>query len=169
MQQRIFPDTDHWKVVLPKLANFWRKCILPEVLGRWYSRYHDESPAVVDSVSYCRTTTAEDTVSCCNPICQIGEFHPSCLSINSIPQLRYCPNCRTNQEFKKATKGQKTTAQADALRLNFVCLCGQKARRMDQLLECHNSCCRSGKFFQPGFVQFAKKAKQNDEWFPQLV
>lgn len=147
VQQRILPDADHWKAVVPKLTNFWRKCILPEVLGRWYSRCHYDKPAVTDSVCYCRTATTEDTISCCNPKCQIGQFHPTCLGIDSIPQLWYCPNCRTNPEFKRAKKGKKITAQADALRLDSVCVCKQKPNLTDRLLECHNSSCQNGNFF----------------------
>ena len=33
---RIYPDLQHWNLVLPKLETFWRICILPEILGRWY-------------------------------------------------------------------------------------------------------------------------------------
>lgn len=35
--ERIFPDNTHWDSVLPKLTVFWRSCILPEILGRWYT------------------------------------------------------------------------------------------------------------------------------------
>ena len=35
---RIYPDVQHWNSVLPKLETFWRICILPEILGRWYTR-----------------------------------------------------------------------------------------------------------------------------------
>ena len=38
--QRIFPDDEHWNSILPKLTKFWRTCILPEVLGKWYTRKH---------------------------------------------------------------------------------------------------------------------------------
>ncbi|CAH3156978.1 unnamed protein product, partial [Pocillopora meandrina] len=93
--QRHFPDKDHWEAVLPKLTRFWRTCILPEVLGRWYTRKHDfgdVKPMEAHSVCFCRTVTAEDTVSCCNANCPILKFHLSCLSICSIPKTWYCPN-----------------------------------------------------------------------------
>ena len=180
VRQRISPAEDHWKVVVPKLTNFWRKCILPEVLGRWYTRCHNEEPTVTDAVCYCRAATTEPTISCCNPKCQIGQFHPSCLGINNIPKLWYRPNCRTNPEFKKA-RGMKITAQADGLKLDSVCLCKQKANTFDKLVECHNSSCQSGKFFhlecinlkrrqitakQHGCAQFAKGAIPNKGNFP---
>ena len=121
MRQRISLNEYHWKIVVPKLTNFWRKCILLEVLGRWYTRCYNEEPTVTDAVCYCRAATSEPTISCGNPKCQIGHFHPSSLGINNIPKLWYCPNCRTNREFKKA-RGKKITTQGDALNwILFVC------------------------------------------------
>ena len=40
VQPRIFPDKEHWEIALPKLTTFWRTCVLPEVLGKWYTRRH---------------------------------------------------------------------------------------------------------------------------------
>lgn len=39
--QRIAPDIAHWNEVLPKLS-FWRVGVLPEVLGRWYTRRRND-------------------------------------------------------------------------------------------------------------------------------
>lgn len=36
--ERIFPDMDHWKAVVPKITKVWRICILPEIAARWYTR-----------------------------------------------------------------------------------------------------------------------------------
>ena len=102
--QRIGPDIEHWKAVLPKVTNFWKTCVLPEVLGRWYTRKHN-TPKVDhppnNDVCFCRTATDEDTVICCNPECPIGSFHLSCLQIVSVPKTWYCPNCRTLQNSCK--------------------------------------------------------------------
>jgi len=38
LNERIAPNIEHWKTQLPKLETFWRICILPEILGRWYTR-----------------------------------------------------------------------------------------------------------------------------------
>jgi len=43
IKERIYPDHGHWREVLPKLTTFWRTCILPEILGRWYTRKCDIS------------------------------------------------------------------------------------------------------------------------------
>ena len=36
--ERILPDICHWDSVIPKLNHFWRYCVLPEILGRWYTQ-----------------------------------------------------------------------------------------------------------------------------------
>ena len=36
--ERIQPDTNHWNSVLPKLTQFSRFCVLPEILGKWYTQ-----------------------------------------------------------------------------------------------------------------------------------
>ncbi|PFX11838.1 hypothetical protein AWC38_SpisGene24305 [Stylophora pistillata] len=38
VHQRILPGKPHWDSVVPKLENFWRVCVLPEILGRWSTR-----------------------------------------------------------------------------------------------------------------------------------
>lgn len=96
--QQILPDKGHWSSVLPKLTHFCRTCILPEVLGKWYTRNHFSQPSSLlkaDNVCYCRKSTDEDCVVCCNPDCPIVSFHLSCLKIENIPKTWYCPHCRT--------------------------------------------------------------------------
>ena len=63
--QRIGPNEEHWNSVLPKLTKFWRACILPEVLGKWYTRKHfmaqvqTGKPPERGSICYCRKNTDE--------------------------------------------------------------------------------------------------------------
>ncbi|KAI8491003.1 hypothetical protein Bbelb_314220 [Branchiostoma belcheri] len=38
VHDRVKPDPEHSKMVLFKLQAFWRICVLPEILGRWYTR-----------------------------------------------------------------------------------------------------------------------------------
>ena len=104
VSQRILPDKDHWNRVLPKLHKFWRICVLPEVLGRWYTRRENvtvDGALLADAVCYCRQETVQETVDCCNPNCPIQRFHLSCLGIDAIPITRYCPNCRALPKFER--------------------------------------------------------------------
>lgn len=150
--QRHFPDKACWVAVLPKLTSFWRTCIIPEVLGRWYTRKHhmgNVKPTETHSVCFCQTVTGEDTVSYCNAKCPIVKFH-LCLGIDSIPKTWYCPNCRTLPEFKRTNKptqaGKKQVVPSDTLILDSTCVCKKKPSETDKLLECHNEGC-NGRFF----------------------
>ena len=57
--ERVYPNPDHWKNVLPKLTHFWRYCILPEILGRWYSQKREINikPAEPRGICFCRRST----------------------------------------------------------------------------------------------------------------
>ena len=82
--QRIYPDVQHWNSVLPKLETFWRICILPEILGRWYTRRCTVPPTLPskDAICFCRTERDEDSILCSNKDCPYQRFHPSCLSLS---------------------------------------------------------------------------------------
>ena len=61
VHQRIVPDQAHWDMVAPKLETFWKVCILPEILGRWYTRKIDlssfaEKELVIVSVEWMMTS-----------------------------------------------------------------------------------------------------------------
>ncbi|CAH3031325.1 unnamed protein product, partial [Pocillopora meandrina] len=137
--------------------------LLKAFLGRWYTRKHDfgdVKPMEAHSVCFCRTVTAEDTVSCYNANCPILKFHLSCLGICSIPKTWYYPNCRTLPEFKctkKSTQaGKKHVAPSDALILDSICVCKKKPSETDKLLECHNEGCKNGRFFHLACVNLKR-------------
>ena len=97
--ERIFPDMDHWKAVVPKITKVWRICILPEIAARWYTRKQYLHGLKQAKKSYgicsCRVHSQESTLHCSNPKCQIKEFHHACLHISEpVPSVWYCPNCR---------------------------------------------------------------------------
>ena len=94
--ERIHPDNAHWQTALQKLTTFWRICILPEILGRWYTRKcHLEVVLPADGgICYCRSTDQENTVTCSNNDCAYAKFHSSCLAITGpLPKTWYCPHC----------------------------------------------------------------------------
>ncbi|XP_068743620.1 uncharacterized protein [Montipora capricornis] len=111
--QRILPDEQHWNSVLPKLTKFWRTCILPEVLGKWYTRKHFMAQVQTDKqpepggICYCRKNTTEKGVLCCNSKCPIVSFHLSCLKIDSIPKTWYCPHCRNLPDLSNPVPSQE--------------------------------------------------------------
>ena len=166
--QRIVPDQDHWDHVEQKLTKFWRLCVLPEMLGKWYTRRHnvsDVKPAVneTNSICYCRQGSDDKTVRCCNGNCRIKNFHVSCLGVDSIPKTWYCPNCRLLPEFKRSGKKAKQTVTvketmkpkivkkglsvAQMMAQETICQCDAKPKFSDKVLECHNPDCDNGIFF----------------------
>ncbi|XP_022807134.1 uncharacterized protein LOC111344187 isoform X3 [Stylophora pistillata] len=103
VQERIFPDSEHFALQVAKLSLFWRTCILPEVLGRWYTRKMDLKKEL-GSVScggecYCRRTSNEPTATCSNPECPISRFHLACLSMKNVAKTWLCPHCRKLPKF----------------------------------------------------------------------
>lgn len=108
--ERLAPDMKHCKTQIPKLETFWRICILPEILGRWYTRKMDlKAQLSLEEVAkpgdcYCRETTSEAPITCANHTCKIFRFHPSCLGIKNVtvPKMWYCPHCRKLPQFTRA-------------------------------------------------------------------
>ena len=154
--QRIYPDVQHWNSVLPKLETFWRICILPEILGRWYTRRCTIPPTLLskDAICFCRTERDEDSILCSNKDCPYQRFHPSCLSLTSIamPKTWYCPHCCRLPQFKRkgnTRKSPKPTVVADhaVMKHDSICVCKAKPTPTDKLVECHGESCTNGKYF----------------------
>ena len=169
--QRILPDQEHWNSVLPKLTKFWRTCILPEVLGKWYTRKHFMTANETDkqpergSTCYCRANTQDEkTVVCCNPACPIVSFHLSCLKIESVPKTWYCPTCRTLPQFKRSRKAasqilnskQNSGVSHPAMSLDCICICHSKPVKSEKLLQCHNATCKNGGFFHLNCLNYKR-------------
>ena len=90
VHERIYPDKAHWEAQVPKLTTFWQTCILPEILGKWYTRqvntekHHDS-----ENICYCRMNSGGPTVLCSNPECPIAEFHFACIfppGVTEVPK-----------------------------------------------------------------------------------
>ena len=139
--------------VLPKLTTFWRTCILPEILGRWYSRkcdMSDEMPQAGAGICFCRMPSDGNTVKCGNPQCPFVEFHLSCLAISTpLPKGWYCPHCCRLPQFKLLRKVKKNSSEimGRALSLESFCLCQAMPQQSDKLRERHSKDFQSGKFF----------------------
>ncbi|KAK2555743.1 hypothetical protein P5673_022310 [Acropora cervicornis] len=165
--ERIYSDFPLWESLQPKLTKFWRICILPEILGRWYTR-KCHMPSLVqvpvscsdNIICYCRKATEEETITCSNPKCPYMKFHLSCLrSSDQIPKIWYCPTCRLLPEFKRNAKTRNAIEQDicnKAFSLNSVCICNSKPRPGDRLLECHSEDCLNGKFFHLDCLKYKR-------------
>ena len=113
--ERIYPDPEHSTKVLPKLEAFWRICILPEILGRWFTRRCEVPTGVPNdnAICFCRSTNNDHVVPCSNAECPYKQFHITCLSLNEVPTLKtwYCPHCSRLPQFKKQCRTQTKAKQ----------------------------------------------------------
>ncbi|PFX30067.1 hypothetical protein AWC38_SpisGene5183 [Stylophora pistillata] len=168
VKQRLLPDIEHWETQIPKLETFWRICVLPEILGRWYTRNMDLKSQISPRESWpsgdchCRKSTNEETVTCANPECKVSIFHPSCLCIDKlkVTNFWYYPHCRKLPQFarpkSKKMPDLKDQYMAEAAKLDKICVCQEKAEPHEKLLKCHNELCSSGKFFHVACMSYKR-------------
>ena len=130
---------------------FWRLCILPEILGWWYTRRlivpvkMPEDGGIFVFVVLNPTRT-----SCSNSECPYKDFHIPCLGLESVtlPKTWYCPHCSRLPQFKRKRgkshaqhKNQQNAFNKKAPLCDKVCVCEVKATSNDRLLECHSQRC----------------------------
>ena len=124
--ERIKPDNSFWEENVRKAKNFFEIGILPELLGRWFSRPPEQIMSSLSTPSdlpphstfetastsshgtclkycYCQEGEHGQMVGCDNPGCPYQWFHLECLRLKSIPRSKswYCPDCRKHEKFKK--------------------------------------------------------------------
>ena len=112
--QRILPDPDFIESAIDKCTNLFKYAILPELLGKYYTRLPSQmvdTTVVVDAQEtpssdiwcYCRKGEYGEMIKCESGHCKIDWFHTDCLKIARIPRgKRLCPECR-----KKAATDRK--------------------------------------------------------------
>ena len=88
--KRISPNKNHWEAQVPKPTTFWRTyCILPQILGRWYTNkvaVFEKVDNTEGTICYCREKpdVSEPTVFCSNDNCLVSEFHFSGILPSSV-------------------------------------------------------------------------------------
>ena len=133
--ERIYPDSDFWHTCIDKATHFFRICILPEILGKWYTRpfsvplqTNSKTGGLSEQCSPCTSTSdgglnkklycyckqpedgVAEMIACDNPQCLIEWFHTDCLKIKHIPKGKwYCPDCRKLPQFNVVRKGKRAT------------------------------------------------------------
>ena len=122
--ERIKFDKCFWETNIAKVKHFFDVGVMPELLGRWFSRppkqpsmtqpaldpnsshgATDEKPSTSSLVKYCYCHGDEygDMVGCDNNECLYKWFHLECLHLKSLPKSKewYCPDCRKLDKYKK--------------------------------------------------------------------
>ena len=116
--ERIYPDDTFWLEHIQRVKHFFAVGILPELLGKFYSRptmnslpSPSEPPSEPTSgqvvpafkYCYCHEDKEGEMIGCDNPQCLYEWFHFSCLKLSSKPKTRlwYCPECRKLPQFSR--------------------------------------------------------------------
>ena len=71
VSDQTYSDSQHCKTVMAKLEPFWRICVLPELLGRRYTRKCYELNRIPSHIAICfsRGQLSDDMLSCSNSDC----------------------------------------------------------------------------------------------------
>ena len=108
--ERIEPDMNFLDKAVAKAQLFFVQGVLPELVGKWYSRPHSQTVpgASADSPPaapcYCQNeAVASLIIECKSGVCKIKLFHLTCLGLKNPPKRKWlCPDCRTIQKSKQS-------------------------------------------------------------------
>ena len=117
--QRIESDPTMWAEMVAASGEFFKKAILPELLGKFYSRSgmlslpecQGQSPnnnpaAAIPEPSYCYCGGPEDAgdmIACDDDECKLQWYHLHCLKIQRVPKGKwFCPECRKSTKNKRS-------------------------------------------------------------------
>ena len=97
--ERLVPDQQVTETCLPKAERFFTICVLPELVGKWYTRRR-VLPDPIDTYEddddgqwcFCKEAKGGVMVGCDNKRCPIKWFHTSCLEMVQPPAGKWlCP------------------------------------------------------------------------------
>lgn len=113
----IYKNQKFWVECVPKAENFYMKCLLPEILGNWYTRDSigttetqngepsGTSGSAIDEETYYNYYHGPEEglmIAFDNPDCPIKWFHARCVHLSSALKGKwYCPDYRNLSKFLK--------------------------------------------------------------------
>ena len=102
---RILPDQQFMEEVLVNVTTFFKLCVLPELIGKYFSKPFDSLPAAASSsnasVCTCQGTGDGELVECANAACKMN-YHLKCLKLKTKPKRKWhCPVCRRQRSAAK--------------------------------------------------------------------
>ncbi|KAH3777905.1 hypothetical protein DPMN_179353 [Dreissena polymorpha] len=125
MEQIMF-DEQLWEEICVRTEKIFKVAILPELVGKFYSRLPGCGLPKPDSIltdaqksstdmnntsgdeeekwCYCDQVESGEMIACDNENCKIVWFHFACLKMDKPPKSIkwYCPDCRKLPEFKRS-------------------------------------------------------------------
>ena len=108
--ERITVDKQLIQTALPVAEGFVKLCVLPELLGKWYTRTQprrDLAPLLTEEDKgnwcSCKECKGGEMVACDNKSCLTVWFHLECVGLTDVPRGKwYCPTCKCAK--KKTSK-----------------------------------------------------------------
>ena len=100
--ERLLPQQEFFESAVKKIEDFYKQAIMPELLGKWYTK-KPVMPSEVDAATSstaqdnCNTTSEElwcyckkpeddrQMIGCDYPGCTIQWFHVDCLQLKAVP------------------------------------------------------------------------------------
>ena len=115
--EQIMFDNNMWKEICVKSRHIFATAILPELVGKFYSRLSFSQPlsSVENNVKpkvksrenteelwcFCAQVESGSMICCDNEECPIQWYHYLCLGISCAPRGKwYCPDCRKLSKFR---------------------------------------------------------------------
>ena len=96
--ERVVPDNAFFLTNVIKAEVFFKSCILPELISKWFTMGKSDTPAITSSslVCFCQQPQEEGMVKCTSDACTFKYFHLKCLGLMHVPRSKayLCPNCR---------------------------------------------------------------------------
>ena len=117
---RIIPSHNFFIEVVQKVNEMYCSIILPQLLGKWWSKQNitiEDIPTCSSQLGtqdpscwcYCGLDDDQvdsDLIGCDNQLCQVKWFHTACLQLDIIPRGKwYCPDCKS--QFKSTKRSKK--------------------------------------------------------------
>jgi len=91
---------------IPIAEKFWKLCVLPELLGKWFT-HHKLPNCNVETEDdsgrwcFCKEDRGGGMIGCDGKSCEIKWFHLTCLGMteSSIPKGKwFCPTCKDKRK-----------------------------------------------------------------------
>ena len=61
-QERVAPHNDLWEDICERFTTFFKRAVLPEIVGKYFSRLHPSTSSAVVETSTSRSTSANNSV-----------------------------------------------------------------------------------------------------------
>ena len=91
--ERILPDEDLVELSLPIAEQFFKQCILPELLGKWYTQ-ETVKASVDEDDGFCKQVKGGSMVECESKQCSIKCLSCVCMSESAVPDKWICSVCQ---------------------------------------------------------------------------